>query len=76
MFSIIAVAWQWLLQANVLEKAMRKGPADLEATFYKGKLYAFRFFFSYELPKIEGLVRRLTNSDGLTLEMDQALFAD
>jgi butyryl-CoA dehydrogenase len=76
LFSIIAVAWQWLLQATALEKALRGAPPEADATFYMGKLYAFRFFFAYELPKIEGLARRLTQSDGLTLEMNEALFAD
>jgi butyryl-CoA dehydrogenase len=35
-----------------------------------------RFFFAYELPKIEGLVQRLTNSDGLTVEMKVEYFSD
>ncbi len=74
MFGIITIAWQWLLQAVVVQKALSSGATD--TNFYKGKLYAFRYFFSYELPKIEGLARRLTESDGLTLEMEEAFFSD
>ena len=41
-----------------------------------GKFFAFRYFFEYELPKIEGLARRLMNSDGLTVEMKPDYFSD
>jgi hypothetical protein len=34
-------------------------------------MYAFRYFFGYELPKIAGLATRLLNSDGLTVEMKE-----
>jgi len=35
-----------------------------------------RFFFAYELPKITGLAERLTNSDGLTVEIQPEHFSD
>jgi len=44
--------------------------------FYHGKLYALRFFFGYELPKIDGLAKRLMDTDGLTVEMEEAFFGD
>jgi butyryl-CoA dehydrogenase len=75
-FGIVTIAWQWLLQAITAHKALAKGQPEAEANFYKGKLYAFRFFFSYELPKIEGLAKRLKVSDGLTVEMKEEFFAD
>ena len=75
-FGIIAVAWQWLLQAGVGRQALAKGPAGDDANFYQGKMYAFRYFFGYELPKIEGLATRLLNSDGLTVEMKEDFFND
>ena len=49
---------------------------EADANFYKGKMFAFRFFYGYELPKIEGLAARLFDSDGLTLEMKEEFFAD
>jgi butyryl-CoA dehydrogenase len=75
-FGIIAVAWQWLVQARVARTALAKGPTAEEADFYQGKLYAFRYFFSYELPKIAGPATRLLNSDGLTVEMKEHFFND
>jgi len=75
-FGIISVAWQWLLQATAVAKALRNRPAGAEANFYNGKFFAFRFFFEYELPKIQGLVSRLMHSDGLTVEITPDLFSD
>jgi butyryl-CoA dehydrogenase len=75
-FGIISVAWQWLLQATAVAKALRNSPAGAEASFYNGKFFAFRFFFEYELPKIQGLVSRLMHSDGLTVEIMPDHFSD
>ena len=75
-FGIISIAWQWLLQAVTAQKALSQGPSGSEADFYQGKLYTFRYFFKYELPKIEGLAKRLMDADGLTVEMKESFFAD
>jgi butyryl-CoA dehydrogenase len=76
LFGIISIAWQWLLQAIAAQKAFERGLPTGEEKFYQGKFYAFRFFFGYELPKIEGLVKRLMNTDGLTVEMEESLLSD
>ena len=75
-FGIVTAAWQWLLQGLCIERALGKGPSDREMRFYKGKLYALRYFFHYELPKTEGLAKRLMEADGLTSEMSPSLFED
>lgn len=75
-FGLVAIAWQWLLQALAAQKALERAPAGTDATFYRGKLYAFRYCFAYELPKIQGLVATLKQSNGLTVEMDPADFVE
>jgi butyryl-CoA dehydrogenase len=75
-FGIICVAWQWLLQATTIVNALANNPNGAEANFYNGKFFAFRYFFEYELPKIEGLAKRLMNSDGLTVQIEPDLFSD
>jgi len=75
-FGIVSIAWQWLLQAIAIHNALEKKLLEAENNFYQGKLYTFRYFFSYELPKIEGLVERLMNSDGLTVTMRDEWFSD
>jgi alkylation response protein AidB-like acyl-CoA dehydrogenase len=74
LFGIIAVAWQWLLQAVTAAKALATEPAT-DADFYRGKIHTCRYFFAYELPKISGLAIRLKASgDGLTVAMRPEYF--
>ena len=75
-FGIVAVAWQWMLQALAAQAALNRRPGKSDTDFYSGKLYAFRYFFSYELPKIEGLLHRLRESDPLTVDMQTRFFTD
>jgi butyryl-CoA dehydrogenase len=73
-FGIITIGWQWLLQAMAAHKALRMNPAGAEMNFYQGKLYTFRYFFQYELPKIEGLARSLLAGSRITADMKKDFF--
>jgi butyryl-CoA dehydrogenase len=73
-FGIITIGWQWLLQAMAAHKALRMNPAGTEMNFYQGKLYTFRYFFQYELPKIEGLARSLLAGSRITVDMKKDFF--
>ncbi|MBI5550094.1 MAG: acyl-CoA dehydrogenase [Desulfobacterales bacterium] len=75
-FSLIAVAWQWLLQAITADKGLAGHPSKANRNFYEGKLLTARYFFHYELPKAMGLARRLSEGDGLTLAMESDYFSD
>ncbi|MGO9116805.1 MAG: acyl-CoA dehydrogenase C-terminal domain-containing protein [Desulfomonilaceae bacterium] len=76
LFGITAVGWQWLLQGTIAQTKLFESQSESQATFYKGKLWTMKYFFHYEMPKIEGLVKRLLEADGLTAEMNPALFTD
>jgi len=76
MMGIIAMAWQWLIQAMTAQKAMEKGCRQKDENFYQGKLFTFRYFFRYELPKTLGLSQRLMDSDFITMEMTKKNFSD
>jgi len=76
LFGIIAVGWQWLLQAISVQKALASDLSQLERNFYQGKLYTFKFFYHYEMPNIQGLLHRLKESDGLTVSMEKDFFVD
>lgn len=69
LFGIVAVAWQWLRQGIAAQRAIASGKSGAERRFYEGKLLTLRYFFGYELPKIQGLARRLTDPDRVTLEL-------
>jgi alkylation response protein AidB-like acyl-CoA dehydrogenase len=76
MFGIIAVGWQWLLQATAARAALEANPEAAEQNFYQGKLVTARYFFAYELSKITSLAQRLNEDDPLTVEMHSNHFND
>ncbi len=76
LFGIVMVAWQWLQQALAASNRLEANLSKAEGAFYQGKLYAFQYFFGYELPKCAGLVERLLNQDGLTVNMKATDFND
>jgi butyryl-CoA dehydrogenase len=76
-FGIVTVAWQWLLQGTVAKQALLKGGLiEDDVRFYESKLHTMKFYFAYELPKIQGLVTRLLDEEVLTTEtvVESALF--
>ncbi len=76
MTGIIAIAWQWLIQAVGAHKSLEKGCKQKDEHFYQGKLFTFRYFFRYELPKTQGLGQRLMDNDPITMEMTTERFND
>ena len=58
----IVVAWIWLEQ--VIAATGRAGP------FYDGKRAAARYFFTYELPRVDAQLDLLASGDTLLLELD------
>ena len=60
----IVVAWIWLSQ--VLSAGESSGD------FYDGKRAAARYFFRYELPKVDPMLDLLASSDRTTLDLDPA----
>lgn len=75
-FGLIAIAWQWLLMGLAAQRSLEKPHSDNDKAFYQGKLQTMKYFFHYELVKIEGLGRRLLEADGLTVETSELHFAD
>jgi len=76
LFGIVAIGWQWLLQGIAVQKALMNGAKKKDLNFYDGKMFALRYYFGYELPKILGLAQRLKQADGLTVDMRTELFND
>lgn len=76
LFGIVTVAWQWLKQATAASNACSRTKSNKEKNFYQGKLFAFKYFFEYELPKIVGRAQRLMSEDFLTVEMKPEHFMD
>jgi butyryl-CoA dehydrogenase len=68
-FGHVVIAWLWLKQALIAEKALRDGSeGGAGATFYRGKLGACRYFFRYELPKVHAELALVASLDTTCLD--------
>jgi alkylation response protein AidB-like acyl-CoA dehydrogenase len=66
MFGIVCVAWQWLNQGVVAQKALENNPTGDDKLFYQSKLHTLKYYFAYEVPKTQGLATRLLDAEVLT----------
>ncbi|MEE2731232.1 MAG: acyl-CoA dehydrogenase [Pseudomonadota bacterium] len=67
----VVVAWLWLWQASAAMKGLQ---TDSNAAFYQGKLHACRFFFRWELPKIQHWSTLLQSADDTCRTMQNEFF--
>jgi len=73
-FGNILIGWLWLDMALHAQKAISEGQTSHQKGFYSGKIHAMQFYFTYELPKTEGLARVLLNASDLTVSVEEGLF--
>lgn len=65
MFGLLNVGWQWL---NMGQKAqLRISIGNAEDDFYKSKIQTMKFFFKYELSRVNHLSEILFQCDTLTI---------
>lgn len=72
MLGHVVIAWMWLRQATAAVRKLRSGEGDPD--FLKGKLVAFRYFLSYELPKTRTQRALLEGLDDTALTMKPGWF--
>jgi len=65
-FGHVAIAWIWLEQGLAAETK--------EGDFYEGKRSAMRYFFRWELPKVDAQLDLLASLDRTALDMQDAFF--
>ncbi len=68
-FGHTVLAWIWLEVVLALE-----GRADIDSDFAQGKRAAQRYFFAYELPKVQAWLGVVARRESLTREMQDAWF--
>jgi alkylation response protein AidB-like acyl-CoA dehydrogenase len=61
LFSIAAIAWQWLIQAAAAREGLRRDPASSD--FYRGKLSAASYWFATEVPRVAQLCALCRSTD-------------
>jgi alkylation response protein AidB-like acyl-CoA dehydrogenase len=72
-FGHVVMAWIWLEQARLASSALANAECT-ERDFYLGKLMACRFFFRWELPRVDTWFGVLDPVDTTCLEMSVTAF--
>lgn len=68
---IVTIAWQWLKQATISQKALKTGNTTNQSiAFYESKIETMKFFFKYELPKYISISNSLMNPETVTIKTD------
>ncbi len=67
-FSTVVIAWIWLKQGVVAEKALTTAANEEETNFYQSKIQTMKFYFEYELPKTRAAHERLMSAERITLD--------
>jgi butyryl-CoA dehydrogenase len=62
-FGHTVLAWTWLRQAFVAQRALDRGVVATDEAFYRGKLQAAQWFFRWELPKVTAQLALLRTMD-------------
>lgn len=52
-FGHVVIAWIWLRQGLVADRALTASPHPDDEQFYRGKLQALQYFYRYELTRID-----------------------
>lgn len=71
---IVTLAWQWLLQGIKAERLLHTSDNQENTDFYSGKIFTLRYFYEYELVKVDSLMKRLMSEDNVTVEMKNEYF--
>ncbi|MDB6105813.1 MAG: acyl-CoA dehydrogenase [Gammaproteobacteria bacterium] len=73
-FGHAVVGWIWLWQAVIAQRATSAAPTERDRAFYAGKLQACRYFFNWELPRIEVWLKVLDPVETTCLDMADEWF--
>jgi len=74
-FGHVVIAWVWLWQAVVATKAMSESDGN-EPNFYSGKRATCRYFFKYELPKVDAQFALVGSVDDTCFNFSPEQFTD
>ncbi len=70
-FGTVVIAWMWLKQAVIAEKAIHKAENADKKLFYESKIATLSYFFDYELPKVAALKKQVLNFEKITMQMNK-----
>lgn len=72
MLGHVVIAWMWLRQALVASRALQAGAVSDERAFYEGKVLACRYFYGYELGRLDHWLPILASANPMFATVDSA----
>ncbi|MEL7220235.1 MAG: acyl-CoA dehydrogenase [Bacteroidota bacterium] len=66
-FSTVVIAWQWLKMGVKAKELSLTGQGNFTDEFLESTLHAMRFFYTYEVPRMDGLANIIKNTEELTM---------
>ncbi|MEP9386034.1 acyl-CoA dehydrogenase [Mesorhizobium sp. KR9-304] len=75
LFGHLVIGWMWLRQAAAAYGRLASvGLSDDDANFYRGKIAACRYFYAFEMGRIDNWLAIFSRMERSALETDQAWF--
>jgi len=75
LFGRVVMAWIWLRQANRAAEGMKAtAVSEADKNFYRGKIQAAEYYFSWELPQIEAQAALLAEGNTACFDMRNEWF--
>jgi alkylation response protein AidB-like acyl-CoA dehydrogenase len=76
LFSIVAVAWQWLRQATAAQRGLgaMDDPSRGDSPFYRGILRTAQYWLSTELPRVAPLIELCRSAEDSYAQMRPDMF--
>lgn len=71
--STLVIAWQWLVIATKAQEALLTSKQGFTEEFYESKFVCLRYFYKFELPKMESCAVTLLDEDFVTLVNEREL---
>lgn len=74
-FSALTIGWQWLKMGVSAKVSELTNSGNFQADFFESVNHTMRFYFTYELVRMDGHASILMNSDDLTLMKEKVWLA-
>jgi len=74
--STIVIGWQWLKMAVKAKQAIVTRQLTYPEAFYESKIHTMKFYFKYEMNKVNGLADTLMDENVLTIPAEKEVFVE
>jgi butyryl-CoA dehydrogenase len=71
MTSNIVIGYQWIKIAKVSKEKLIVGNTENKTEFYENMIHTMKFYFKYELPKVNSCYDVLMNDEVLTIKEEE-----